>query len=158
MENNAYFVNADIASRKPAPLAIGCIIADYRGTILTETKKYSETIIAAKLDIEGLRTAKNQVLLRHHLLNMRTEAYARIYQKTFCLPPNSYTGQNSPKEGTEFLDKSIKNLQSLQERGILTLPSPDYKEEKVLVRPDFRLQSYAGTYAKPPWTKRSPGH
>lgn len=96
-------------------------IVDYRGEVISHQSNNANTMIAAIIDIEGLRNFRTMNLNSNWLKDLRTELFKKMYDQPIY-PKNLWLNQEPVhhKEADKIYRQSIANL---IERGIYTPPA-----------------------------------
>ncbi|MBL8583706.1 MAG: hypothetical protein JNL61_15970 [Rhizobiaceae bacterium] len=109
------------SSRFPVDIAGGnSHIVDYRGNIASYSANGANTIVAAIIDIEALRQFRMTNLNSNWLKDLRTELFARMYEKP--IHPKNLWLKEEPKRHAEVDDIYRENIERLVDRGVWTLP------------------------------------
>src|SRR5581483_664447 len=96
------------------------MIIDYVGMMLREAEYPGEQIIAATIDIEGLR--EHRAVSAHNTwIDVRTEAFREIYEQPIY-PSNLFPVGRPPRHLAQKLEGAQAALEVLYERGQFTPP------------------------------------
>ncbi|MBH1974506.1 MAG: hypothetical protein I8H94_05445 [Rhodobacteraceae bacterium] len=126
--NNVYMMCPNIgpvylspSSKFPVDIAGGnSHIVDFRGNISSYSANSANTMVAAMIDIEALRQFRMSNLNSNWLKDLRTELFARMYEKPIH-PKNMWMTQDPLRHAA--VDEVYRdNIRRLVDRGTWTLP------------------------------------
>jgi len=96
------------------------LIIDYTGMILRQASYPAEQIIAATIDIEGLR--EHRSIANHNMwVDVRTEGFREMYEQTIY-PPNLFPPGKPPRRLSDKVEGCKTSFAGLYERGQFTPP------------------------------------
>ena len=96
-------------------------IFDYRGQLQAYASPgMGETFIFAPVNIEGLRNYRARVSCGNWLPHIKSEIFAKIYEKP-VYPKNSR--MKAPKQREEYTKEYMRVVETLIQRGVFTAPS-----------------------------------
>ena len=103
------------------------MIIDYTGMVLRHAPYPQEQIIAATIDIEGLRD--HRTIANHNMwIDVRTEGFREMYEQSIY-PPNLFPPGRPPRNLAEKMEGAKAALKSLYGRGQFTPPAEYTAEE-----------------------------
>ncbi len=103
-ENMCYLVTCNWAASPLSEYESTCahaMIVDYRGTIVTERIDNAEAFVQATVDVNQVRSLKEQAYRWNFLMQLRSEIYATSYASRHCFPPNAYLEPDCNQESYE---------------------------------------------------------
>jgi predicted amidohydrolase len=96
------------------------LIIDYTGMILRQASYPAEQIIAATIDIEGLR--EHRSIANHNMwVDVRTEGFREMYEQSIY-PINLFPPGNPPRRLSDKVEGCKTSFAGLYERGQFTPP------------------------------------
>lgn len=96
------------------------IIIDYTGMILRQASYPAEQLLAATIDIEGLR--EHRTIANHNMwIDVRTEGFREMYEQPIY-PPNLFPPSKPPRTLADKMDGAKQVLNTLYGRGQFTPP------------------------------------
>jgi predicted amidohydrolase len=103
------------------------LIIDYTGMILRMASYPAEQIIAATIDIEGLR--EHRSIANHNMwVDVRTEGFREMYESPIY-PPNLFPPGKPPRTLSDKVEGCKTSFAGLYQRGQFTPPSGYEPEE-----------------------------
>jgi hypothetical protein len=103
------------------------MIIDYTGMVLRHAPYPQEQIIAATIDIEGLRD--HRTIANHNMwIDVRTEGFREMYEQSIY-PPNLFPLGKPPRNLAEKMEGAKAALKTLYGRGQFTPPAEFTVEE-----------------------------
>ena len=119
---NAGPVYLAATSKHPVDIAGGSAhIVDYRGQVVSYSASTNNSVVAATVDIEALRQFRAMSLNNNWLKDLRTELFARMYEKP--IHPKNLWLKDEPKSHAEVDEIYRANIQRLVDRGTWTRPA-----------------------------------
>lgn len=95
-------------------------IVNYRGEVISYQASGNNTMVAAIIDIEGLRQFRTMNLNSNWTKDLRTELFKRMYEKP--IHPRNLWLEQEPMHHAEVDEIYRRNIQKLIERGAFTPP------------------------------------
>ncbi|MCL4780580.1 MAG: hydrolase [Gammaproteobacteria bacterium] len=122
---NAGPVYLAATSKHPVDIAGGSAhIVDYRGQVVSYSASTNNSVVAATVDIEALRQFRAMSLNNNWLKDLRTELFARMYEKP--VHPKNLWLNAEPKSHAEVDEIYRANIRRLVERGTWTRPGVEH--------------------------------
>jgi len=112
------------------------LIVDYTGMILREAPYPEEQVIAAQIDIEGLR--EHRARIGHNCwVDVRTEGFRQIYDQPIY-PPNQFPSGKPPRTLSDKMEVAKTAIDDLYARGQF-MPPAGYKPDEMSGLLDKRI-------------------
>lgn len=112
------------------------LIIDYTGMILREAPYPEEQVIAAQIDIEGLR--EHRARIGHNCwVDVRTEGFRQIYDQPIY-PPNQFPSGKPPRTLSDKMEVAKTAIDDLYARGQF-MPPAGYKPDEMSGLLDKRI-------------------
>lgn len=139
------------SSRFPVDISGGnSHIVDYRGNVISYSANGANTMVAAMVDIEALRQFRLSNLNSNWLKDLRTELFARMYEKP--IHPRNLWLKQDPKRHAEVDEVYRANIDRLVARGTWTLPHHETPGARYIPQdPDDRDQWQEAKALWRPW-------
>ncbi len=124
------------------------LIIDYTGMILREAPYPEEQVIAATIDIEGLREHRSHI--NHNCwIDVRAEVFRQIYDQPIY-PPNRFPSGRPPRSLADKMGPCKEVLRELYARGTFVPPAGRTAEDMVQLLEDrIRYAQETGRLRKP---------
>ena len=118
------------------------LIVDYTGMILREAPYPEEQVIAAQIDIEGLR--EHRARIGHNCwVDVRTEGFRQIYDQPIY-PPNQFPSGKPPRTLSDKMAAAKTAIDDLYERGQF-MPPAGYQPDEISGLLDKRIEHAQAT-------------